>query len=92
MPTAGHIAMAAQCITVSAIFHVPFTSSFTLTAIIHIIICTVGELKIKENSVLDLAFGRTISLRKLNFIEAHSCLQANTDGKLMSRHTTVMHM
>ena len=25
----------------------------------------------------------------LNFVEAHSCLQANTDGKLMSRHTTV---
>ena len=39
-----------------------------------------------ENSVLDLAFRKDY---KLNFVEAHSCLQANTDGKFMSRHTTV---
>ena len=39
-----------------------------------------------ENSVLDLAFGKDYNH---NFLEAHSCLQANTDGKLMSRHTTV---
>ena len=36
--------------------------------------------------LLDLAFRKNY---RLNFVEAHSCLQANTDRKLMSRHTTV---
>ena len=46
----------------------------------------VGEFKVKENSLLDLAFGKDYNL---NFVEAHSCLQTNTDMKSISRHTTV---